>query len=294
MILSFDPGGDGLVSVALGDPSIAKNVAVTVPGIGSELHNFTSMLDDASRIRGSDGQTSVIAWLGYDAPAGVTDWSRFPDQLSGAGEQRAAVGAIQLQQFLEGMSFGEGQRVTVLGHSYGSVVTLRAAAAGGLPMATNIVTLGSPGSELHNSVHDLQLAEGQQFYSLAADRDHVSGSFGDIVPGHASGGSFPGSLLGAPGLVLDSLMTTRVPSDPGFGGTRLETDAWGDAHKDSVEHSNYYEAGSGGLKNVQGVVTGGETQPRSVQFDDLMGFERGLKGELNEWMDRGRGFLLGR
>lgn len=282
VVLAFDPRNDGLISVALGDPNASANVAVMVPGIGHEMRGFEGMLRDASAIRNSDGETSVIAWLGYDSPGGVVDRDRFVDMFSGVGEQRAARGAVQLRDFMDGLGLSEQQRVSVLGHSYGSVVVMLAAARGGLAMVNNIVTLGSPGSERFNSVEDLRLADGQRFYSLAADRDFISGSFGDLVPGHGRGMDTHGPPLNLPRFVTDAMLTTRLPSDPGFGGTRLETDSWGGASESSQGHSQYYREDTGALRNVQAVVMGTETHRRSIQLDDWFAYRRGIQGEVRE------------
>ncbi len=276
-VLSFDPAGDGKIAVSLGDPQSAKNVAVLVPGIGTELHSFGEVIADARRVRGESPDVATVAWLGYDPPGGTGDLSRWHDLPSAMREDRAVNGAAGLQHFMSGMVWRPDQHVSVLGHSYGSVVVMHAAAGSGLPMADKVVTLGSPGSASFNSVGDLALDKDQTFYTLAADGDIVSGAYGDLIPGLA-GGWGPSTVGPWP----PDIGTSRMPSDPGFGGIRVETDAWASATSDSEGHSQYYAAGSGGLLSVQAIVAGTVPPERSFQLSDLPAYERGLTGEVQE------------
>ncbi|WP_343869414.1 alpha/beta hydrolase, partial [Dactylosporangium roseum] len=61
-----------------------------------------------------------MAWLGYNPPEGV--------RRDALREDRAAAGAIALNRFIDGLLLGHpGLTITVIGHSYGSVVAAPAA-----------------------------------------------------------------------------------------------------------------------------------------------------------------------
>lgn len=59
-------------------------------------------------------------------------------------------------------------RISVFGHSYGSVVTSMAAQQG--PKADNVVFLGSPGMGGATSVADFKLNEGAHVYAAVPHR----------------------------------------------------------------------------------------------------------------------------
>ncbi len=84
-----------------------------------------------------DQEIAVVAWLGYDAPA--IGWNIEP--LLG---DHAEVGFPNLMAFVDGLA---AQRphvpLTVVAHSYGSVLAARAAADGHLA-ADRLVIVGSP------------------------------------------------------------------------------------------------------------------------------------------------------
>jgi len=190
-LLVFDPTGDGRVAEVFGaDPDTADHVAVVVPGMLSTLANHEREL----RVKGEDlaagaaaaapgRRTSVVAWLGYDAP-GVLDAPLDDD---------ARAGAPALVALVDGLRATGAVDVTVVGHSYGSVVTGAALLAG-----------------------------------LDADRVVVTGSPGMLVDHADDLGPTPVYALRAP---LDVVSWTeafgRDPSDPRFGATRLEADGAG-------------------------------------------------------------------
>jgi hypothetical protein len=190
-LLLLDPTGDGRVAEVFGaDPDTADHVAVVVPGMLSTLANH----EDELRVKGEDlaagaaavapdRRTSVVAWLGYDAP-GVLDAPLDDD---------ARVGAPALVAFVDGLRATGTDDVTVVGHSYGSVVTGAALLAG-----------------------------------LDADRVVVTGSPGMLVDHADDLGPTPVYALRAP---LDVVSWTeafgRDPSDPRFGATRLDANGAG-------------------------------------------------------------------
>jgi hypothetical protein len=155
-VLGCDSRGRGLVVLALGDPAIARNVAVLVPGSDTDLHS----LDDPARPQRPLGwaralhdaagpDTAVVLWVGYPTPEGIG--------IDAALGRLARDGAAALTTFvshLRSARTGPPLHLTVIGHSYGAVVVTIAASR---LAADDLVLLGSPGArarsvrELHTS-----------------------------------------------------------------------------------------------------------------------------------------------
>src|SRR2546430_1244274 len=74
-LLGLSPDGRGRAIVAFGDPDTADHVVTCVPGLGGNLDHVTDELTrigplaPAARHPAPAQATSVIAWLGYDAPS---------------------------------------------------------------------------------------------------------------------------------------------------------------------------------------------------------------------------------
>jgi len=94
-------------------------------------------LYDAAHAAAPGQHLAVIAWLGYDAPQGVG--------RSAAREELARAGATFLDGFAKDLAtMRPNARMTVIGHSYGSVVAGLAAAE--LPsQVKDLVVVGQPG-----------------------------------------------------------------------------------------------------------------------------------------------------
>jgi Alpha/beta hydrolase len=137
-LLGFDPGGDGRLIVAFGDPSTCANVATFVPGAGSSLSDVPGELERALTLKERAGSaTSVVMWLGYDAPD-------FADAIL---DRSARAAAQPLQRFQAGLIAhhdGPIAQQTLIGHSYGSVV-IGVAARGSARLADDLIVVGSPG-----------------------------------------------------------------------------------------------------------------------------------------------------
>ncbi|MEU8655514.1 alpha/beta hydrolase [Actinoplanes philippinensis] len=136
--------GEGRAVVALGDPDRSAHVLTHVPGMTSDLKSLGGELSRAERVAVRAGElgpaqsASAVLWLDYDAPDFVHE---------AASDRQARAGAPELTRFQEALRAtheGGPAHQTVLGHSYGSLVVGRAAAAGDLP-ADSVVFVGSPG-----------------------------------------------------------------------------------------------------------------------------------------------------
>ncbi|GAA2584812.1 alpha/beta hydrolase [Actinomadura fulvescens] len=157
--LYFDPRGRGRAIEVVGDLTRARRVAVVVPGADSTLSDFDSkagrpwsapgggaraIYDQAHKINPAPG-LAVVAWLGYASPRTFSS-----DVLT---DDRAGQGAVELRRFLAGLNrVNRTARVSLLCHSYGSVVCGRAAKTGaraagdGWRQVTDIAVFGSPGT----------------------------------------------------------------------------------------------------------------------------------------------------
>lgn len=184
----------------------ARHVAVLVPGVGTTLDGLGDEIARARHLAAAAGpDTSVVVWADYDAPG----WSH-------AGSQSAADDASRpLRDFLRSLPVDA--RVTVIGHSYGSLVAASALRSGGYADVT--VLMGSPGVGADSAA---ELMSGGQLYVLKAP--------GDVI---ASLGAFGG---------VD-------PAGESFGAIRLTTSG-------AEGHSAYLDPGTESLANVAALVRG--------------------------------------
>lgn len=230
--LLFDPTGDGFAAEVLGDPATAERIAVLVPGVGTTLADFDRGLGGVARrapaaqarrlyaelVRSSPhARVAVVAWLGYDPPDG---WG-----LSVVTEDRAVSGAAALTGFVRRLA---GDRpaaaITVIGHSYGSVVLGLAAAR--LPaQVTDLVALGSPGMGVD---HAADLGTGARVWAAEAAADWIR---------HV------------PGVRVLGLGHGRRPTTTGFGARPLPTDG-------VTGHDGYFEPCGATLPALAQVVLG--------------------------------------
>ncbi len=142
VFLWFDPAGDGQLIEVVGDLASAKAVGVFVPGISSELDSFEMVASQARSLvataEAMNEEIAVVAWLGYDAPAGIGF------NLEAATTDKALAGAPGLVDFVDGLA---AQRpdipLSVVAHSYGSVVAGWAATYDHLH-ADRLIIIGSP------------------------------------------------------------------------------------------------------------------------------------------------------
>lgn len=155
--------GPGAV-VAIGDPDVARHVAVLVPGTGVSVDDVVGQVNRATNVHlavapllDDPRELCVVAWIGYRPPA---------HHLAALLRRYALVGAPRLRRFVAGLRAGRdpAPHVTVLGHSYGSVVVgvaaggpaagdtggLAAGDTGGLA-ADDIVVTGSPGMRVRHA-----------------------------------------------------------------------------------------------------------------------------------------------
>ncbi|MDX6741824.1 alpha/beta hydrolase [Actinocorallia sp. A-T 12471] len=223
--------------LAVGNPDLAENVAVYVPGTTAQLDSIGGDIDRVANLyrrseKYGSGSVATIMWLGYDAPDTIIK--------DASMDKYAERGAPDLLSFLNGLEVDQDKHVTALGHSYGSVVIGEGANQGDL-RADEIIAVGSPGMHV-GQAKDLDVGE-DHVWIQKAEGDPVP-ALGRFVHGSSAG-------VGIPTLPL-------VPSDDGFGGTILSTDTHG--------HSDYWKAESVSLDNQAKVIMGGH-ETREVGDD---------------------------
>ncbi len=221
-VLIYDPVR-GHVAVVFGDLARATHVAIVVEGMNRPFSTFLGgARRDARRLastmeRQARSRTATIAWLGYDSPSYREVTSRHD----------ASRGGHRLAAFVRSLDLQRGQELTLVGHSYGSIVVAEAQHAGA--GARNLVLLGSPGVA-DGSFRLRRLARHARVYAERA----------------------PGDLVG------DTEAFGTDPALPGSGATRLTTNRAG---RPRVEgHSQYFEPRSQALENIAAVATGGKPQ----------------------------------
>jgi pimeloyl-ACP methyl ester carboxylesterase len=206
-------------AVGFGDFGGSRHVAVVVPGVGDGTNMCSDWIPGARHLFDAAESTTVILWKGYDNPVDLL--------AAAAGSIECSDGlvtaALDLTEFVASLPIGPEQSVTVVAHSFGSVVAGAALADCGL-RCTDVVVAGSPGM----TVDDLRQLHMKQshFFAEQAPGDEIAelGIFG------------------------------TAPSAPTFGGRRLRTNA--PDHPEVRAHSLYFEPGSQALENIVDVVTG--------------------------------------
>jgi hypothetical protein len=222
-VLFFDPDGQGVAAMVIGNLATATRVAILVPGSDTTLATFFSrgssspgggaedLAAEAHRLEPGE-RLAIIAWLGYPAPAMLS-----PAVMT-SGD--AGQGAQALRPLVTALA-QHGDQVALLCHSYGSVVC--GLAAPHLPV-TDIAVFGSPGMDA-SSVASLDT--GARVWAGREADDAVKY---------------------VPNIRLFGLGFGADPMSPGFGARIFAT---GDSG-----HSGYLDPGSVSLRNLTYIALG--------------------------------------
>jgi pimeloyl-ACP methyl ester carboxylesterase len=218
--LAFDGRDGGRTAEVAGDLAAAKRIAVLVPGADTSLDTYGRFRAGAIALQRELGAGfAVIAWLGYRTP-GTTS----PELLTPGAADKAAP---ELRRFVETLAHAApSAEISLIGHSYGTVVCARAAA--GLPVAAIVLT-GSPGTGY----------------------DHVSGlrTTASVWAGRGTGDWIGGVPHGSISLAVTTLGLGADPMAPEFGAHTFAAGAGG--------HSDYLAPGSTALRAIAQIVAGG-------------------------------------
>jgi hypothetical protein len=249
-ILLFDPRGDGRVAEVFGDLATAEHIGVVVPGITNDIANFGPVdvggfrenAADLSAAAGDlDDRVATVAWLGYDTPDGADAVIR----------RAAEAGHGDLRRFVAGLVAGGDRHITVIGHSYGSLVAGMAAGDG--IAADEVVFIGSPGTSLDHA-GDANLPPGGEVWAGLASWDPI-GAGVSLVPSDPWEGtlSLPGryvwDLITSGDLAAEDLWHGTNPAHESFGAIEFTTDG-------ATGHSQYFDPGTESLENLARIVAG--------------------------------------
>ncbi|MFC5953058.1 alpha/beta hydrolase [Streptomyces pratens] len=225
-LLSFDGRGPGLVTEVLGDLAHADRVAVLVPGSDTGIDTYGRFRAAARALHArltreapAGTRPAVVAWLGYETPPTIGPAVATTDRADRAApELRSVVADLRTV-------IGPRPSISLLCHSYGSVVCARAAP--GLDV-DDIAVLGSPGTGADTAA---ALRTRARIWAARGAGDWVEN---------------------VPHLAVD-LFGTRVgfgtdPVSPAFGARVFTAGDGG--------HSDYFAPGSTSLTNLTRIVLG--------------------------------------
>lgn len=217
--LTFDGRGRGRAVEVFGDVESADRVAVLVPGSDTTLDTYERFRAGAvslqQHLRAEHPRSAVVAWLGYDTPGTVST------TVLSAG--RADEAAAELAPFLDRLRAisGPGARISLLCHSYGSVVCARTATGSAVG---DVVLFGSPGTGAGSA---RELPTTARVWAGRGSEDWIGG--------------VPHVRLGGIGFGAD-------PVDPAFGARAFDAGA--------VGHSDYLKPGTASLAGLAAIVLG--------------------------------------
>jgi hypothetical protein len=238
-LLGIDTAGTGRAIVAMGNPDTATNVATYVPGTGARLEMVGADMGRADAMLASatlagSSSTSVITWIGYDAPQ---------DLLDATSTSYAEGAKKDLDRFQDGLRAthqGPPSHNTVLGHSYGSTVIGHTAHTETIN-ADELVFVGSPGVGV-NHVSEL---------NFSADHVHATVAEHDII--HLANIEEPEDVHELDP-TSDRFGAHVFASDPGTEGPWYTGGLSGEAH------SQYWEKNNVALDNMGRIIAGVPTR----------------------------------
>ncbi|SFI88826.1 Alpha/beta hydrolase [Streptosporangium canum] len=237
LLLQLELGGLGKTIVSFGNPDEADNVAVYVPGTGTNLEGFGGADSERAAVTWDQAnrfaltkKVASIAWLGYEAP----QWG---EKLLVYDETpllpfAAWKGGPLLAGFADGLHAAHRPtreaRLTILGHSYGSTTVGDAAQLRPHSFADQLIFAGSPGGSARKAK---ELGVGSVWVGEAPN--DLVGDVGTLVP-----------FLGAD------------PSEPRFGARQFYVPDTGDFAGNFKAHSSYWDDESDSLANIGYLIDG--------------------------------------
>lgn len=235
--LRADGSGDGRVVQVFGDLVSAQHIIVFVPGMDNEINDYRGSLQkraqsvfaEMQRQAGPGVPVAVVAWLGYDTP----DYTPVRLVTQAATSNKARDGAKALETDLALIRRQNPRaHITVLAHSYGTVVLAEAMRRG--LNVSDAIAVGSPG--MNTTSRKKLLSPGVKFWASKSRKSAWSIGSQPIVTIPVD----PISVLPTHG---------EDPSAQGFGANRFSSG-------DSIGHSDYFRAGTAALRNIVAIGLG--------------------------------------
>lgn len=251
-IYLYDPTafeGDGAIAISAGNLDTADNVAVVVPGFGTDAESAgyqgdrAATMYEATRYLDPNQSNATMFWIGYDAPDNAP-WDEGFDGAGVVSESMAEAGGEHLADTIEGLREsrdGDRAHLTVVGHSYGSTTTGHGAHDHGLDV-DEIVFVGSPGvgGDTNNAG------------DTGIDPEHVwaGANSRDPVANLGNHGWIHGETVFGAGLGDD-------PAEDDFGANRFEAESETRGGSFSFgDHSKYFDHDTESLYNISQIVNG--------------------------------------
>ena len=270
MLWAYDPlafNGLGRAAIAIGNPDYARNTALVVPGNGSSVahgwmarHVDAINLYDQSLAADPEGHySSVIAWMGFEAPHGASD---LRVSEPGMARKGAALLAADVNGLWATHNSLTPQHITVIGHSYGSTTVADAIVHNNM-RANDAVLLGCPGTDLARSAADFHL-DGGHVYVGSASTDPITwiGESKGLAIEWLKG------RLGESGVHLPpDAGLGRDPAGDSYGSIRFRAEVPDSESVNERHHSHYYMMGSEALRAMTDIVTG---HPERLARDKLL------------------------
>ncbi|MET7733827.1 alpha/beta hydrolase [Streptomyces sp. NPDC005402] len=225
-LLTFDGRGPGRATEVFGDLARADHVAVLVPGSDTSLDTYGRFRATATALRRQltttaphGTRTAVVAWLGYRTPATLS--------TAVLTTNRADEAAPHLRAFIRQLHgvVGPAATISLVCHSYGTVVCARAAAHLDVD---DLALVGSPGTGADTA---MALHTPARIWAARGKDDWIA-----EVP-HVRTGLFGVTV----GFGTD-------PVSPAFGAHLFAAGKGG--------HSDYFSPGSVSLTNLARIVLG--------------------------------------
>jgi Alpha/beta hydrolase len=234
--LRADGAGDGRVVQVFGDLVSAQHIIVFVPGMDNEINDYReslqkraqSVLAEMQRQAGLGVPVAVVAWLGYDTP----DYTPLRLVTQAATSNKARDGAKALETDITLVRKQNPRaHITVLAHSYGTVV-LAEAMQRGLKVG-DAIAVGSPG--MNTNSRKFLLSPNVKFWASKSQKTAWSLGFKKVL-------TMPDPISVLPTHGED-------PSAKGFGANRFSSG-------DSIGHSDYFRSGTAALRNIVAIGLG--------------------------------------
>jgi hypothetical protein len=270
MLWAYDPlafNGLGKAAIAIGNPDHARNTALLVPGNGSSVaqgwmteHVDAINLYDQSLAADREGHyTSVVAWMGFEAPHGASDIRVSEPGMARKGSALLAADVNSLWVTHNSLT---PQHITVIGHSYGSTTVADAFAHNDM-RANDAILLGCPGTDLAHSAADFHL-DGGRVYVGSASTDPITWiGESNGVPVEWLKGRLGGSGIHLP----PDAGLGRDPAGDSYGSIRFRAEVPDTESVNERHHSHYYMMGSEALRSMTDIVSG---QPDRLATDGLL------------------------
>ncbi|MFD5536730.1 alpha/beta hydrolase [Streptomyces sp. NPDC127079] len=245
-LLRFDARGTGQVTEVLGDLARATRIAVLVPGSDTTLDTYARFHTAADSLyrrlthEQPRTRTAVVAWLGYRTPATISATVLTPGRADRAAphlrafvrELRTLTARPRPHPRARPGARPKPPAVSLLCHSYGTVVCARAAPTLTGLGVTDIALVGSPGTGADSAT---ALHTSARVWAARGADDWISD-----VP-HVRAGLFGTDV----GFGTD-------PVSPAFGARVFAAGPGG--------HSDYFTPGSASLANLARIVLGETTE----------------------------------